>query len=41
MQDKLDYLSEARQRDYQKWKKDMLIRIERQENEHEMNGSDG
>lgn len=40
MQDKLDFLSEKRKRDYERWKKDMLIRIERMEKEHEMNVSD-
>lgn len=41
MQDRLDYLSEGRQRDYQRWKKDMMIRIESMEKEHEMNVSSG
>ena len=41
MQDKLDYLSEGRQRDYQKWEQDMMTRIDRMEKEHAINVSDG
>lgn len=36
MRDQVDYLSNDRRRDYQVWKKDILIRIEELENSQEM-----
>ena len=41
MQDKLDYLSEGRRRDYQRWKRGMMARIEEMAKEREMDVSNG
>lgn len=37
MQDRVDYLSDDRRRDYQEWKKAILLQIEGLEDGQEMN----
>ena len=41
MQDRVDYLSERRQLEYQEWKKGILLRIEEMKNAEMMDVSAG